>query len=185
MRGSAFGIPKNHGDPWPFPPGNGPGVVLARPLTNQQKFYKEHSKRKWDEWKVLSWKSNVTSQDEGRKQRLCEEIRECHAKFLACQAQPPTVYVTDEDVTDDDASASNSLPMYLLVTKPTGMVVCSTTRAEQWDQLSGNGGSVYCKRRGQAGPARGEDDRKRRLVNRSRRQGRDVAWNFKLREELE
>ena len=49
MRGIAFGSPKSHGDFWPFSPGNGPGVLLARPLTNQQKFFKEHSKRKWDE----------------------------------------------------------------------------------------------------------------------------------------
>ena len=158
-----------HGDPWPFPPGNRPGVPLAWPLTNRQKFFKEHSKRKWDEWKELSTKSNISSRDERRKQILCQEIHECHAEFLACQAQPLTVYVTDDDVTDDEAGQRNSLPMYLLVTKPTGMVVCTTTRAEQWDQLGGNGGLVYCKRRGREGQARGEDDSKRRLVNRRRR----------------
>ena len=91
-------------------------------MTNRQKFFKQQSIQRWREWKELDKKSNLSSRDEQRKRRLCREINECHDEFLACRAQPLTGDVTDDDVTDDEG---NSLPMYLLITEPSGRVVCT------------------------------------------------------------
>ena len=132
------------------------------PLTNRQKFFKERSRQKWFSWKELDRKSDLSSRDEQHKRRLCREIKKCHDEFLACRAQPLTGDVTDEDFTDDEG---NSLPMYLLITEPSGRVVCTMRRPEQWDQLVGDG---YHMRRERAQGHVRERGNGKRLVNRHR-----------------